>query len=125
MPWFFLAVSVLLLVVVSWGFRTQSSSGGEEEPQRILGSRVVLREIDWVGANPPEKVYGTIESYESGNYKLRFDSPVNIDGQLESFARFSARHAGHPVSKVGRLGLLAVQGAFESGAPFMSSINLA
>ena len=94
----------------------------KEKPEKIIGLKVRLGEIDGLGPNPPEVLVGNIKSFEKEVYHIVFDEPATIDGVKETYATVSARHLGHPVSRISKRGILAVGGKLESGKGFISLI---
>ena len=94
----------------------------KEKPEKIIGTKVRLGEFDGLGQNPPELLVGNIKSYENDKYYIDFDEPAIIDGIKENYATVTARHLGHPVSRISKRGILAVGGKLESGKGFISLI---
>jgi len=99
-----------------------SNLWSKEKPEKIIGTKVRLGEFDGLGPNPPEMLVGNINSFEKDKYHIDFDEPAIIDGIKENYATVSARHSGHPVSRISKRGILAVGGKFESGKGFISLI---
>ena len=94
----------------------------KEKPERINGSRVKLGGFDNLGPNPPKQLQGVI-SYGSNNwYRIDFDEPFMRNGVWENYAMISARHEGHPVSRMSKRGILGVNGSFESGHGFIGLV---
>jgi hypothetical protein len=94
----------------------------KEKPERVNGSKVRLGGFENVGPNPPKQLLGVI-SYGSENwYRIDFDEPFMRDGTRENYAMITARHAGYPVSRMSKRGILGVNGAFESGHGFIAIV---
>jgi hypothetical protein len=96
-------VLVALFGVVYLGLGGRALLATHEHPQRIIGRRVQLSELEsgplGLDPNQPRLPPANVESYApDGRYSLRFQLPVTWLGKLETEATVSGRHAGYPVS---------------------------
>ncbi len=93
--------------------------GSREKPDRIKGVTVQFLEADGLGPEPPKLPYAVVSGFEDGRYRLDFIEPFDFEGNSEKFTLVSARHVGHPISRLGRRRLIAVNAFLESGRGFV------
>jgi hypothetical protein len=94
----------------------------KENPDKINGTKVKLGEFDNLGPNPPKQLVGVITHCSDNKYRVDFVEPLMRDGVMENYATITARHAGHPISRMSKRGILAVCGSFESGHGFIALV---
>ena len=126
-------VALALAAAVYLGFGGRAIFGTRERPERILGRRAQLFELESgpLGLDPqqPKLPPATIESSSpGGEYVLRFESPAEWLGKTETHAYVSARHVGYPVSLAAspwpwRPGVV-VHGRFGSGERFIGGFRV-
>lgn len=119
-------VAVAMVAVAYLGFGGRALFGTRERPERILGRRVQLMDLERgpKGLDPEQPVLplAVVESYEpGGEYLLRFDAPVVWLGRAETHAKVTARAVGQPVSLAAGIWRrrVWVAGAFGSGEAFL------
>jgi len=113
-------ILLALLGAVYLGLGGRAVFREREHPDRILGARVRLTEIDGVGPTPPSVVEGMVQSFDGRSYRVAFAEPVEMLGHTEHYATVCARHVGYPVSATSRRGILAIKDKLESGQGFIT-----
>jgi hypothetical protein len=124
-------VLVALIVAVYFGLGGRALVGTHEHPQRIIGRRVHLAELEsgplGLDPNQPRLPPANVESFgPDGRYFLRFQLPVTWLGKLETHATISSRHVGYPVSLAAGVDrrCIAVAGNFGSGEAFIGLLRI-
>lgn len=101
--------------------------GIHEKPERIIGKTIEFYEIECApnGLLPKSKKMpiGQVVEYVNSEYHLKFLEPFEINGKVEFYANIKARHVGHPISNINKLGSITAIGDFESGAQFIAEIR--
>jgi hypothetical protein len=120
-------IGILLIILLAFFgekafMRINALIWAEEKPDKINGIRVRLGQFDGIGPNPPKQIYGIISHCANNRYRINFDEPFEYQGKKENYAVLTARHAGYPVSRMGRHSILAVNCEFESGYGCIASI---
>ena len=96
--------------------------GTHERPEKILGRHLKILEPDGLGPTPPNLPEAIVTHYDKSIYTLEFVEPFRFEGRVEKFVFISARHAGYPISRVKKYGLLAINGTLESGKGFIANL---
>lgn len=94
-----------------------------EKPERVVGARMQFADIDGLGASPPRLPVAVVTGFDDGTYSARFEDPLEFHGQLVHSMTFRARHLGHPVSRVRKGSVLAINATLDSGDRFIALIN--
>ena len=126
------AVVVLAIIAIVYlGLGGRAIFGTRERPDRILGRRCQLSSLESgpKGFDPRQRQLppAVIErQMPAGEYVLRFETPAEWLGLVETRAYVSARHVGYPVSSVSswRRRSVVVNGHFESGEQFIGDLRL-
>jgi len=124
-------VLVALLGAVYSALGERALLGTHERPQRLIGRRVQLAELEsgplGLDPNQPRLPPANVESFTpDGRYFLRFPLPVVWLGKLETHATISSRHVGYPVSLAADLDRrdIVVAGNFGSGEAFIGMLRV-
>jgi hypothetical protein len=94
-----------------------------ERPSQVIGKPLRVHQIE----GPPQfpvDLTGVVEGFDDRGYRVRLSAPIVLSGDSISFINLTARHRGHPVSNVGRHGLLAVNGNVNGGWQFIARVNI-
>lgn len=126
--WIIVVVAVAGVIYIGLGGR--ALFGTRERPERMLGRRVQLGELESgpKGLDPeqPRLSPAVVEQYEpNGEYRLRFEVPVVWLGRTETHATVAARAIGHPVSRAASIWRrrVWVAGEFGSGEAFLGELH--
>ena len=124
-------VAAAMVAIAYLGLGGRALFGARERPERILGRRVQLMDLESgpKGLDPEQPALppAVVESYEAGGaeYLLRFDAPVVWLGKAETHAIVAARAVGRPVSLAAGIWRrrVWVAGAFGSGEAFLGELR--
>ena len=96
-----------------------------EKPKNVIGEAVAFSSLEGLGQDVTELPNARVAGYQDGHYRIMFDQPFKAKGSVSSEARISARHAGYPISRVGksRFGMLAVHGQLDTGQQFVADLR--
>lgn len=112
-----IGVAVLLAIYIGTGGRAWF--GTHEHPDRVIGVRVRFAEEDYkFPVTMPDAV---LEEFKDGIYRAVFVEPIVSNFGRIHYADITARHAGHPISRIGKRGVM-INGKLESGEGFISRL---
>jgi hypothetical protein len=126
------AAALCLSYALFVGLGGRAHFGSRERPERIVGRRVQLSELERgpkdLDPDQPALPPATVTAYSPVNgYHLLFETPVECLDRVEYHAHVTARHAGCPVSHTASpwwRGGVSVNGCFGSGETFVGTFNL-
>ena len=123
-------VGAALVGAIYFGLGGRALLGATERPERVLGKRVQLKEIESgpAGLDPeqPSLPPAVVEAYEPDEgYRLRFETPTVWLGRPETHVTVAARAVGYPISLVAGLARrrVWVAGRFESGEALLGVLQ--
>jgi hypothetical protein len=94
-----------------------------EDPTRVIGTLLLLREPDGLGPDAPELPPIIVHSFSGGVYEAEFARSFDYGGQTRKRVSLSARHAGYPVSGVSVRGITAVNAEMDGDVRFIAVLN--
>lgn len=126
--WILLGVIAIAVVYLAFGGR--ALFGGDEHPDRLIGTRVQLGQLEsgpkGVDPQQPALPPAVVERFIDGVYVLQFERPVLWLERTETYATVASRSKGYPVSLAASWWrrTVWVSGRFGSGEAFLGMLRI-